>query len=81
MLLLLLPVLYTFWLFMTVNYEYKITVGIFLNLYKHRTETVARLEKLLVAGGLDNDQVQEWLRRVPPVPSPSPTAINPPPVG
>jgi hypothetical protein len=68
LLLLLLPVLYAFWLFMTVNYEYKRTVGIFLNLDKHRTETVARLEKLLVAGGLDNDQVHEWLRRVQPVP-------------
>jgi hypothetical protein len=79
LLLLLLPVLYTVWLFMTVNYEYKRTVGIFLNLDKHRTETVARLEKLLVAGGLDNDQAQEWLRRVPPVPSPSPTAVNPSP--
>jgi hypothetical protein len=80
LLLLLVPVLYMLWLFMTVNYEYKRTVGIFLNLDKHRTETVTRLEKLLVAGGLDNDHVHEWLLRVPPVPSPSSTAINPSPV-
>jgi hypothetical protein len=70
------PVLYMCWLLIIVNFEYNRTVRIFLDSDKHRTETVARLEKLLVAGGLDNDQVQEWLCRVPPVPSPSSIATN-----
>jgi hypothetical protein len=60
---------YALWLFVGVRFEYKKTAAMFLNLAEHRAATISRLKTLLVAADLNDDQVQEWLDRVPPLPS------------
>jgi len=58
---------YALWLFVAVKYEYKKSVAMFLNMAEHRAATVARLKTLLVAAGLNDDQIREWLCQVPSV--------------
>jgi hypothetical protein len=69
---LLVPGLYAVWLF-AVGYEYARLGAMMQNPTKRRDEMVARLRKLLEAGGLSPGEIDEWLeRKVPKIPALSP---------
>jgi hypothetical protein len=77
MLFLLVPALYGLWLF-GIGYEYTRLSAMMENPAKHRDEMVTRLRKLLQAGGLSTEKIDEWVeKKVPKIPAPSPPALGP----
>ena len=69
LLLVAMPAVFYWWFLYGIHLHYKRFVAMFLDLTAHRAATVVRLRRLLVAARLSADEIEEWLGRVPPVPS------------